>query len=153
MKCLFCSFSLDLDYVLERALNSGVEKMILTANTLQMSDKSVMLANQHPGVLFAGVGIHPHFVEKQWNAKNIEIIKRLVALPEVIAIGEVGLDFHRNYSKEAIQIEAFEKQVSGNLRDLLVYISVLVYSVVAALLFFCNTYALDCRNVYDYTNI
>lgn len=105
-------FSLDLDFVLDRAINSGVEKMILTANTLQMSDKSVMLANQHPGVLFAGVGIHPHFVEKQWNAKNIEVIKRLVALPEVIAIGEVGLDFHRNYSKEAIQIEAFEKQVS-----------------------------------------
>lgn len=71
-----------------------------------------MLANQHPGVLFASVGIHPHFVEKQWNAKNIDIIKRLVALPEVVAIGEVGLDFHRCYSKEAIQIEAFEKQVS-----------------------------------------
>jgi TatD DNase family protein len=33
-------------------------------------------------------------------------------LPEVVAVGEVGLDFHRNYSKQEIQIEAFEKQVS-----------------------------------------
>lgn len=107
----FFRFSLDIDYVLDRAINAGVQKMILTANTLQMSDKSVMLANQHPGYLFASVGIHPHFVEKQWTAKNIDIIKRLVALPEVVAIGEVGLDFHRYYSKEAIQIEAFEKQV------------------------------------------
>ncbi|KAK3744768.1 hypothetical protein QZH41_013299 [Actinostola sp. cb2023] len=104
-------FSLDLDFVIDRAMNAGVEKMILTANTLHMSDKAILLANRNPGFLFASVGIHPHFVEKQWNAKTIEVITRLVALPEVVAVGEVGLDFHRNYSKEAVQIEAFEKQV------------------------------------------
>ncbi|XP_031554148.1 uncharacterized protein LOC116291154 isoform X2 [Actinia tenebrosa] len=104
-------FSLDLDFVLDRALNAGIEKMILTGNTIQMSDKAVLLANRHPGFIYAGVGIHPHFAEKQWNAKTLEVMKRLVSLPEVVAVGEVGLDFHRNYSKQENQIEAFEKQV------------------------------------------
>jgi TatD DNase family protein len=48
----------------------------------------------------------------EWNANTLVVIKRLVSLPEVVAVGEVGLDFHRNYSKQEIQIEAFEKQVS-----------------------------------------
>lgn len=85
--------------------------MILTGNTILMSDKAVLLANRHPGFIYAGVGIHPHFAEKQWNAKTLEVMKRLVSLPEVVAVGEVGLDFHRNYSKQESQIEAFEKQV------------------------------------------
>ncbi|KAK3744767.1 hypothetical protein QZH41_013298, partial [Actinostola sp. cb2023] len=98
------------DYVLRRAMNAGVEKMILTSYTLRMSDKAILLAKRKPGVLFASVGVHPHFVKDEWNDKAIEVMTRLVALPEVVAVGVVGLDFHRNYSPEDLQIETFKKQ-------------------------------------------
>ncbi|EDO40667.1 predicted protein [Nematostella vectensis] len=104
-------FSLDLDFVVDRATNAGIKKMILTGNTIRMCHNAVTLARDHPGVIFGGVGIHPHFVEKEWNDDTYEVMRGMISLPEVIAVGEVGLDFYRNYSKKEVQIEAFEKQV------------------------------------------
>lgn len=62
-------------------------------------------------MLYAAVGIHPHFVDKQWNDKTLEALQKLAEMKEVVAIGEVGLDFHRNYSSQEKQIAAFEKQI------------------------------------------
>ena len=86
--------------------------MILTGNTLQMSQSAVTQAKAHPTVLYASIGVHPHFTEKEWNEKTAKEIEELAKDPVVVAIGEVGLDFHRNYSQEKAQIEAFTKQVS-----------------------------------------
>ena len=85
--------------------------MILTGNTMGMSRASVNMSKTRPGVLYAAVGIHPHFVDKQWNDKTHTALQSLAEMNEVVAIGEVGLDFHRNYSSQEKQITAFEKQV------------------------------------------
>ena len=85
--------------------------MILTGNTLGMSRSSVNLCKTRPNMLYAAVGIHPHFVDKQWSDKTCEALQKLAEMKEVVAIGEVGLDFHRNYSSQEKQIAAFEKQV------------------------------------------
>ena len=91
--------------------------MILTGNTLGMSRSSVNLSKTRPNVLYAAVGIHPHFVDKQWNDKTYSALQTLAEMKEVVAIGEVGLDFHRNYSSQEQQITAFEKQVVTKLNQ------------------------------------
>ncbi|RMX36956.1 hypothetical protein pdam_00000960 [Pocillopora damicornis] len=105
------AFSRDIRNVIEQADLVGIKKMILTGNTLQMSQSAVLHAKAHPHVLYASVGVHPHFTTKEWNEKTAREIEELAKDPVVVAIGEVGLDFHRNYSDEKAQVEAFTKQV------------------------------------------
>ena len=107
----FLSFARDIRNVIEQAGVVGIKQMILTGNTLQMSQSAVLQAKAYPRVLFASVGVHPHFTEKEWNSKTAKEIEELAKDPVVVAIGEVGLDFHKNYSSEKAQIEAFTKQV------------------------------------------
>ncbi|CAH3105690.1 unnamed protein product [Porites lobata] len=105
-------FARDIRNVIEQAGVVGIKQMILTGNTLQMSQSAVLQAKAYPRVLFASVGVHPHFTEKEWNSKTAKEIEELAKDPVVVAIGEVGLDFHKNYSSEKVQIEAFTKQVA-----------------------------------------
>lgn len=105
------AFSRDIRNVIEQADLVGIKKMILTGNTLQMSQSAVLHAKAHPHVLYASVGVHPHFTAREWNEKTAREIEELAKDPVVVAIGEVGLDFHRNYSDEKAQVEAFTKQV------------------------------------------
>lgn len=105
------AFSRDIRNVIEQAEVVGIKQMILTGNTLQMSQSAVLQAKAHPRVLYASVGVHPHFTEKEWNEKTAKEIEELAKDPVVVAIGEVGLDFHRNYSEEKAQVDAFTKQV------------------------------------------
>lgn len=98
--------------MIEQAEVVGIKQMILTGNTLQMSQSAVLQAKAHPQVLYASVGVHPHFTEKEWSDKTANEIEELAKDPVVVAIGEVGLDFHRNYSDEKAQVDAFTKQVS-----------------------------------------
>ena len=104
-------FARDIRNVIEQAEVVGIQQMILTGNTLQMSQSAVLQAKAHPRVLYASVGVHPHFTTKEWNEKTAKEIEELAKDPVVVSIGEVGLDFHRNYSDEKAQIEAFTKQV------------------------------------------
>lgn len=104
-------FSRDIRNVIEQAEAVGIQQMILTGNTLGMSQSAVLQAKAHPGVLYAAVGVHPHFTTKEWNDKSAAEIGQLAKDPVVVAIGEVGLDFHRNYSDEKAQISAFTQQV------------------------------------------
>lgn len=105
-------FSRDIRNVIEQAEVAGIKQMILTGNTLQMSQSAVLQAKAHPRVLYASVGVHPHFT-KEWNEKAAAEIEELAKDPVVVAIGEVGLDFYRKYSEEQAQIDAFTKQVSN----------------------------------------
>jgi len=107
----FDRFARDIRNVIEQAQAVGIQQMILTGNTLSMSQSAVLQAKAHPGVLYASVGVHPHFTTKEWSEKSAAEIGELAKDSAVVAIGEVGLDFHRNYSDEKAQIEAFTQQV------------------------------------------
>lgn len=96
--------------VLQRAKDAGVQKMILTGSSIKSSEAARRMAKSHPGLLYATAGVHPHDAKSYTEAttKELEI---LLQHPEVIAIGECGLDFDRNFSQPEDQYFAFQEQL------------------------------------------
>lgn len=105
------SFGHDLDAVLERAHEHGVARMIVTGASRDGSHQALALANTRPGVLYATAGVHPHHAI-DYDAATENDLRQLAAHDTVRAVGETGLDYHRNYSPRATQLAAFEKQLS-----------------------------------------
>lgn len=104
------SFARDLDDVIARAQAAQVTTMIVTGTDLAHAEQAVMLAKQYPG-LYATAGIHPHDASC-WNTELAHKLQALHALPQVVAVGECGLDFNRNFSTPAEQERAFEAQLA-----------------------------------------
>jgi TatD DNase family protein len=107
-------FSKDTEEILDRAQQAGVEKLILTGTSIDQSRAVLALCQSHseayPETLYATAGIHPHDASTL-NRESISILLELAAQPEVVAIGEMGLDFNRNFSTPAEQEKAFEAQL------------------------------------------
>lgn len=104
------SFRSDEAAVLERACAAGVATMMVTGSNVEESRHAIMLAERYPARLFATVGIHPHHAEG-WDADTRAQVRDLASHDKVKAIGEAGLDYHRNYSSPAAQRRAFEQQI------------------------------------------
>lgn len=104
------SFRPDFDQVLQRAHAHGVTQMIVTGASAAGSRMALALAQAYPGVLYATAGVHPHHAIDYDDATDAELRAHLQA-GEVKAVGETGLDYHRNHSPPAAQIEAFERQL------------------------------------------
>ena len=104
------SFRNDCDEVIERALSSGVEKIIVTGTSVDVSEKSLELVKQHKGVLYSTAGIHPHDA-KTFSDEALQKLCELHENKEVVAVGECGLDFNRDFSPRDIQEECFRQQV------------------------------------------
>ena len=105
----FEDYKSDLDDVLKRAREAGVEAIVVPGTTLETSEEAVRLAGQHDDV-YATVGIHPHEASKS----TPEVLKRIEELslnPKVVAIGEIGLDYHYDFSPRDIQRDVFVKQI------------------------------------------
>ncbi len=111
------AFASDRDEVIRRAVDAGVEYIINPGTDLEDSRKAVELADKHPGV-FACVGYHPHEASKA-SEKSLLEIEELSKHPKVVGIGEIGLDFHYNFSppdrQEAIFIEQIKIAQRRNL--------------------------------------
>ncbi len=104
------SFARDLPKVMREAANAGVERMVVTGTTVRGSEASAALARQHPQVLWSTAGIHPHHA-KDFDDAALHSLRQLAKRPEVVAIGECGLDYNRNFSPPADQRRCFEAQV------------------------------------------
>ncbi len=104
------SFDSDREAVIERARAAGVAQMLVTGASLASSAAAVQLARAHPQILFATAGVHPHHAA-QLLATDLPALRELLSQPEVVAAGECGLDYHRNYSPRAAQLRAFEWQL------------------------------------------
>jgi len=104
------SFDHDRDQVIERARNAGVTRMIVTGASREHSPKALELARAHPGVLYATAGVHPHHAS-EYTAECDAEIRALHAHPEVVAVGETGLDYFRDFSPRPAQRRAFERQL------------------------------------------
>jgi len=107
-------FHQNTDYVIARALSSGVDKMVVTGLKLTGSKSAVIMSKTRPNVLYAAVGVHPHFVKDDWvetDNKTLNELEELVKQPECVAVGECGLDFNRNYSPAELQTSTFKQQV------------------------------------------
>ena len=103
------SFQPDLAHVLARAAEAGVGRMIVTGTSVAESRSALRLATEHPA-LFATAGVHPHHA-RDCDAATIPALRAIAADPRVVAIGECGLDFNRNYSPHPSQEQWFEAQV------------------------------------------
>lgn len=103
------SFKNDLKQVINRAKGNGVSKLILTGTSLNGSQESLSLAESHEG-LYSTAGIHPHHA-KEWSEKVSKGIKELLPNKKVVAVGECGLDFNRNFSSKQDQEKCFAEQI------------------------------------------
>jgi len=90
------SFEPDLDEVLERAKQESVQQMIVTGASPQGSLDAIKLAENYPQ-LFATVGVHPHEAEL-WNDDIDKQHRELCKHEQVVAVGECGLDYFRDFS-------------------------------------------------------
>ena len=96
--------------VMERAREAGCVAICVPAIDLASSQRILALCKEHPQLLHAMVGLHPEEVNGGWR-EQLAAIRELLTLPEVTAIGEVGLDFYWSREYEREQLEAFEEQL------------------------------------------
>ncbi|WP_417471956.1 TatD family hydrolase [Luteimonas mephitis] len=104
------SFDHDRDAVLQRARDAGVVQMVVTGASREHSPQALALARAHPGELFATAGVHPHHAT-EYTAECDAEMRELHAHPEVVAVGECGLDYFRDFSPRPAQRKAFERQL------------------------------------------
>jgi TatD DNase family protein len=99
----------DLESVLTRAKDAGVQYCIVPGTDLKTSREAVLLAEQY-GNIFACIGVHPHEAAKATD-KDLGEIEELSTHPKVVAIGEIGLDYHYDFSPKDRQREIFAAQI------------------------------------------
>jgi TatD DNase family protein len=100
----------DLEQVLQRATDAGINTIVVTGTNLKESEKAVQLCIQNPQQLICTAGVHPHHAS-DWTADIAGQITQLASQPCVRAIGETGLDFNRNYSPSPAQTDVFRQQL------------------------------------------
>jgi TatD DNase family protein len=126
-------FSFDWEQVVDQAVEAGVKQIIITGTSVRDSIRALELVKQKPGVLYSTgtctglalyflfdphsrisgsrvAGVHPHDA-KSCDDKTIGILRDLAKNPEVVAIGECGLDFDRMFSPKEVQLKWFEEQL------------------------------------------
>jgi TatD DNase family protein len=104
------SFNADRDQVIARATRAGVVQMIVTGSTTPSTHEAIGMAQGHPGRLFATAGVHPHYARELTEESLVEL-RQLATRPEVVAVGECGLDYYRDLSPRAAQQKAFHRQL------------------------------------------
>jgi len=104
------AFAHDLAQVVARAREVGVNRMIVTGTDVEHSRRASALCEQYPGVLYSTAGMHPHHAG-DFDPQAELVFRQLAGLPHVLAIGECGLDYNRNYSSPIAQRRAFEAQL------------------------------------------
>ncbi len=104
------NFDDDRDQVIERAEKAGVTRIIVTGSDGESSQDALALARTRPGKLYATAGVHPHHASEYSPAVR-ESLADLTREDAVVAVGECGLDYFRNFSSPEEQRSAFESQL------------------------------------------
>lgn len=102
-------FNADRDAVIRRAEDAGVHAIINPGTDLEDSKRAIEVAEKYPNI-YACVGFHPHDAKKA-NDKSLQEIEELSRHPKVVAIGEIGLDFHYDFSPRDVQESVFREQI------------------------------------------
>ncbi len=100
----------DRDAVIARALEAGVAQLIVTGATLDSSAAALRLAHAHPQRLYATAGVHPHHAAELGEGQ-LPRLRALLTEPCIVAVGECGLDYFRDFSPRAAQRNAFALQL------------------------------------------
>lgn len=105
-------FDGDREEVISRALEKGVEAILCPVELAEAPSLKVTLdlVEKHTGII-AAAGVHPHQAEN-FSETHADKIKELAEVGKIRAVGEIGLDFHYNFSPPAKQVEVFRKQLN-----------------------------------------
>jgi TatD DNase family protein len=104
------SFDKDREKVINDAHELGVSSMIVTGSSMSCSQKAYELTNQFPDSLYSTVGIHPHHAT-EFTGETEDLILELIQHNKVVAIGETGLDYFRDFSPHSAQQFSFEQHI------------------------------------------
>ena len=102
------AFRADLDEVVARARDAGVSPVVVTGTTVDESRSALEIASRFD--LYATAGVHPHHA-RDCSPATISELRDIASHPRVVAIGECGLDFNRNYSPRPDQEKWFVAQL------------------------------------------
>lgn len=103
-------FDRDREEVILKAENNSVTPLIITGTSVRDSIKAANYAGGYSGKLYSTAGVHPHDA-KNCNSKTVKELERLAKQPQVVAIGECGLDYDRDFSPREVQRKWFEEQI------------------------------------------
>ena len=104
------SFDADREAVITRARDIGVSRCIVTGSDLEHSRRALEFCRHWPGILYCTAGTHPHHAE-DFSGDTPAHLRELLHEPAVVAVGECGLDFFRNFSSHQAQLSCFEAQL------------------------------------------
>ncbi len=104
------SFDRDREAVIKAAHEAGVVQMIVTSASAEGSVEAVKLAKAWPQQLFATAGVHPHHAS-DYEDETDALIRKLAAAQDIVAVGEAGLDYFRDFSPRDAQRASFERQI------------------------------------------
>ena len=105
----FENFNEDRESVVQRSIKNKINSIITIGTNVETSLQSIELSKKFATV-FAAVGIHPNDAANA-NQKSIQQIYEMSSDPKVVAIGEIGLDYYRDYTPAEVQKELFRTQL------------------------------------------
>lgn len=104
------SFDPDRDAVIQRAADVGVTRMVITGSSLASTHAAIALVQRHPEQMRCTAGVHPHHAV-ELDTAQLRAFGELARQPQVVAVGECGLDYFRNFSPHEAQLKAFDEQL------------------------------------------
>ena len=110
------SFDHDREEVIARAVAAGVTRMLITGSSIASTHAAIALVQQHPQRMRCTSGVHPHHASDV-DATQLMQLETLAASPEVVAVGECGLDYFRDFSPRDVQRRAFREQLELAVRS------------------------------------
>ena len=105
------SLEKDIQRVVEDAAAQSVSSMVVIGSHIQESEQAIDLCEQFPRQLYCTAGVHPHHAS-EWQTDSAELLRKLTLSPSVIAVGECGLDYNRDFSPRDMQRKAFAEQLA-----------------------------------------
>lgn len=118
----FNNYPLNKDEVLQSASKAGVKRVICVGTTVSDSQVAVDFAAKHPNV-WATAGVHPHGAENFLDSPTDQAtLKKILNKLSIVAVGEIGLDYYKNYSSRASQQKALRLQIESGLTTGLPYV-------------------------------
>jgi len=106
----FYDYDDDRAFVLSRAWDLGIKRILVPGIDLQTSQSAIELAEENQPI-YAAVGVHPNSANK-WDMRSIGNLDEMAAHPKVKAVGEIGLDYYRDWTPPQLQKRIYKEQLS-----------------------------------------
>jgi len=105
----FPQFDSDREEVIRRSKEAGIDYIVNVGSSIKGSQDSLVLAKEHD-FIYATVGIHPHEADNS-DKEALKSVESMAGQKKVVAIGEIGLDYYKNYSQKDNQLRLFKELV------------------------------------------